>query len=442
MTIARVISSLSFALLCGVCSAVLDGRPAAAQAPYPSCGGDPTYPNITFIEVHNSTFARWCVDETIWSANEPTVTPFFKYYDIVVPTLATQFQVQMPQITIEVLSSFNGAAATTVFGNKPGVRLGVSSFSESYTNPMTPQGGIPGFFGYIYPLHESVNVMTSQVSPGWPEDWWTDEYFNPPFPNAMDIAVLHYIATSNNQTNQTLLDVYATQQWRFHNPESRNYDHVVIMFDNFQTTYGFEGFAQMFQLAYGDQLKWPQVSQDSNYTADNNWSALLSEYVIAYLSLGFGTTTDLTQTFVQAGVGTHKGHGVQPYTVDPAAVKAIGDAHCLIRSAKAAGVNVSAQLAALQAGNFSQANVAGGTSATCPNECTWLQQYDIQGPGPSRLVFERCVAKWDNCPDGVWDFQKQACGPFGSVSGSAGGYCETTGGTCSNQQAPPKKRPQ
>jgi hypothetical protein len=229
----------------------------------------------------------------------------------------------------------------------------------------------------LAPLHESFNLLTGQVSSGWPTDWWADD--QSPFPNAMDIAVLHYLGSISN--NQTLLNASAAQRDRYYVKSQSSYDPRVVMFGTFLNSYaGFAAYAKTFELVRQDQLNWVTVAQDPNYTPDHNYSALLSEYVIAYLSLGFGAKADLTQTFVNAGVGKYDQNGIAPYTVSSATVKAIGNAHCSIRAAAGGHVNVSAELAALRAGNYANATATGGSVATCPSECTWSQ--------------DQCVAKW------------------------------------------------
>jgi hypothetical protein len=159
--------------------------------------------------------------------------------------------------------------------------------------------------------------------------------------------------------------------------QTLTYDPRVVMFGSLANSYGgFAGYARMFKLVLQDQLNWVMVAQDPTYTPDHNYSALLSEYVIAYLSMGFGTTTDLTQTFVTAGIGSYNQNGVMPYTVSSAAVRAIATAHCSIRAATGA----SAQIAALQAGSYASALASGGSSATCLSECKWSNN--------------QCIAKW------------------------------------------------
>jgi hypothetical protein len=348
-----------------------------ALAPYTSCGMDASGSGggqVNYIQAYASNYATWCVDQTIWSANQNAIAPFFTNYDFIVATLSGQFKVNLPQpIELEITSSTAGGfCACTIFGNVMGLKMGASLFSSSFTNPKTGVV-IPAFWGWIAPLHESFNLLTGQVAQGWPTDWWADDIS--PFPNAMDIAVLKYLGTISN--NQTLLNASAAQQERFYDPMQPNYDPRVSMFDSFLTSYGsFAAYARTFALVQQDQLNWVMVAQDPTYTPDHNYSALLSEYVIAYLSMGFRTTTDLTQTFVNAGIGSYNQNGVMPYTVSSATVRAIATAHCSIRAAGGA----STQLAALQAGNYASALASGGNSASCPSECKWSNN--------------QCVAKW------------------------------------------------
>jgi hypothetical protein len=355
-----------------------DSPTLPALAPYASCGMDASGSGggqVSYDQVYASNYATWCVDQTIWSANEKAIAPFFTNYDFIVATLAAQFKINLPQpVELELTSSPAIAfCACTIFGSVMGLKMDASAFSSSFTNPKTGVV-VPGFWGWIAPLHESFNLLTGQVSGGWPTDWWADDIS--PFPNAMDIAVLKYLG--NISSNQTLLNASAAQQERFYDmSQTMTYDPRVVMFGSLTNSYGrFAGYARMFKLVQQDQLNWVMVAQDPTYTPDHNYSALLSEYVIAYLSMGFGTTTDLTQTFVAAGIGSYNQNGVMPYTVSSTAVRAIATAHCSIRAATGA----SAQLAALQAGNYASALASGGSSATCPSECKWSNN--------------QCIAKW------------------------------------------------
>jgi hypothetical protein len=143
------------------------------------------------------------------------------------------------------------------------------------------------------------------------------------------------------------------------------------MFDNFFDRFGgFPAYARVFDFVQKDGLSWPQVAP--------NPSPLLTEYVIAYLSVGFATRQDLTPTFVNAGVGT-KDTQIPSYFVDAAAVGDIADAHCSIA---AATVSTTAARAALARGDYRNAKVPAACGAKCPSTCA------------CDSVLNQCVAPW------------------------------------------------
>ena len=159
---------------------------------------------------------------------------------------------------------------------------------------------------------------------------------------------------------------------RFTNPQSSEYDvQVAMLVDFFHRYGGFNAYANAFRYAFQqDGLQWASVSKDSKFTGDDNYGKNLSEYVIAYLHLGFGATSNLTPAFVQAGVGS-KDTRIPSYVLDANNVKSIADAHCSIAAARASGFDVKRQLSALQKGDFQRAATTGGTKTACPSECTF-----------------------------------------------------------------------
>jgi hypothetical protein len=195
----------------------------------------------------------------------------------------------------------------------------------------------------------------------------------------MDYHILQDLATKLE--NSTLQAAATAQHERFGVSTLSGFDPEVAMFDHLYAQFGgFTGFESAFKLIQGDKIVWTVVTPGN--PPDDNISPLLTEYVIAYLQLGFKTGTDLTQTvFVADGVGTLDTL-TPPYTVDPDAVLGVANAHCSIQSAAAAGVNTSAALSALQQGQYQNAWVSGGTQATCPSECVW------------QSTAGQCVAPW------------------------------------------------
>jgi len=184
-----------------------------------------------------------------------------------------------------------------------------------------------------------------------------------------------------------LLNAAEVQHWRFSVPGQKKYDPLVAMYVDFFNRYGgFPAYSHFFKMVQDDQIQWLKVSGDRKHKGDSNYSAQLAEYVIAYLSMAFGTESDLTSTFVNAGVGKltavkKDGTVISPYTVDPGAVQTIANAHCSIADAKAAGASYASELANLQRGDFVHAIASHGTLPNCPRECAWRNN--------------KCVAKWD-----------------------------------------------
>jgi hypothetical protein len=357
----------------------------------PDSAGTP----VEYVMVYQSKLSEWCIDINFYSAHYATFIngTFYAYSDALITELDTLFTITPPNqpFIIEVKTPFGGASTGCDFGD--GFYCN-SVTGDAYYNPFNDpvtDAVITGFWGYLLTLHEAINVYTGLVSGGWPTDWWADD--RSPFPNAFDYEIMQAIGTAQNDNN--LLLSATAQKNRFDN-QSQNpsgYDAEVAMFINFWTQFctgspcsGFPAYSNAFKLVIEDGISWPNVAADSNYSGDNDYSAQLSEYVIAYLQMGFGTTTDLTQTFVNAGVGSAaNSQGCSTclpptYTVDPTAVLGVAAAHCSIQAAKGAGQPYSQQLTNLQSGNWQDAIASGGTQATCPSECTWEAS--------------QCVPKW------------------------------------------------
>jgi len=335
---------------------------------------------VDYVLVYKSNLSAWCVDRDFWGtgSNAQAISGFFPYGDSVVAELESLFQLT-PQglpFIFEVTTPNGGAHTGVDFGSGLGDTVTGDAFYNILNDPVT-NAPIPGFWGYLLTLHEGINVFTGIVSGGWPADWWADH--RSPFPNSMDYHILQDLGTKLN--NSTLQAAATAQHERFGVSTLPGYDIEVAMFDSLYTQFGgFTGFENAFKLIQGDKIVWTVVTPGN--PPDANISPLLTEYVIAYLQLGFKTGEDLTQTvFVADGVGTLDTETL-PYAVDSNAVLGVANAHCSIRSASGAGVDTSAALTALQQGDYQDALVLGGASATCPGECMWQSV-----PG-------QCVALW------------------------------------------------
>jgi len=350
------------------------------------CGRAPSgsgHGNVDYVMVYKSNQSIVCVDSTFWAipANASAISTFFPYLDAVIAQDKALFPVAVPAapFVFEITVHTGGAHTGCDF---PGLSHGGfcntvtgDAFTAAYVDPVSRKR-VHGFWGYLLPLHESINVFTGLLSVGWPTDWWADH--RSPFPNAMDAEFMQSIADGDAlldpATKRALFASAKLQLERFTDPANPTgeYDTQIVMFVDFFNKYGgFRAYADSFRYAIGqDHLQWPAVSGDNQFTGDNNYSENLSEYIIAYLHLGFGADTNLTSVFRNAGVGS-KDTKIPSYELDDHNVRAIADAHCSIRAAANAGFNVSRELAALQKGNFKHALASGGTVTSCPGECAF-----------------------------------------------------------------------
>jgi outer membrane biosynthesis protein TonB len=350
---------------------------ALADTAVGSCG---TAGGIDYVMAYKSGLTEWCVDPALWSANSQQISGFFGFGDAALARLQQLFATAPPSqpFVIEGQAPFGAAHTGCDFGSYCDTITG-DAYYNTFNDPVTGTA-VPGYWGYLLTLHEAINVYTGLVSSGWPTDWWSDH--RSPFPNAFDYEIMKDIGARQN--DQTLLNAATAQKNRFDNPTQNpgGYDPEVAMDIGFFDQYGgFPAFQSFFRLVAGDGLDWGSVGQDPSFTGDNNYGALLSEYVAAYLGMGFGATSNLTPTLTNAGVGTLDS-SEPSYVLDPNAILSIANAHCSIAAAAGAGVDVLSQLQQLQQGNYLSAMASGGTQSTCPSECSWNSSANL------------CVAKW------------------------------------------------
>ena len=332
------------------------GGPSAGMATNVPCG---MAGGVQYIERYKSERSRFCVHPMIWDAHEADVKKFFAFGDFVIDELQTLFAVTPKGLpfTIQVEQVSGGAHTGSDFG--PGV--GVTG--DAYSNSL---GGVAGFWGYLLTMHELINVWTGMVSENWPTDWWADH--RSPFPNSMDYQIL--LASGMRLNDANLLKAASVQHDRLGVMGKGDFDTEVKLFDDFFTQFGgFPAYARVFKLIQSDGIKWTGVAK--------NPSPLLSAYVIAYVSLGFGSKEDLTATFTAAGVG-RKDPATPAYTVDAQVVGDIADAHCAV----AAAADPTAARAALRKGDYKTAKVKAACGGKCPAECGCDQAAD------------QCVALW------------------------------------------------
>jgi MYXO-CTERM domain-containing protein len=310
-------------------------------------------------EQYRSDKTVWCVNPDIWAAHQADVEKFFPYGDAVVAKLEELFAVTPNDLpyTIEAMEPNGYAMTPSHYG--PGVAVTGDAFYNEF-------GGVVGFYGRLLVLHEFVNQWTGLVTSGWPTDWWADH--RSPFPNSMDEQIMRTLGLTQEA------DV---QHARFADTSSGDYDPEVVMFNDHFQAYGFEGLRKAFALIQGDGLHWDGLRDPPDYTdqttfVSGNPSSLLSNYVIAYLSLGAGA--DVTEKFLAATVGQQPpnwGDSWESTAPDSQTATKIADAHCSIAAAREAGTDVSAAEDALRKGDYASATLAATSSCTqfCPREC-------------------------------------------------------------------------
>jgi hypothetical protein len=388
--------------------------------------------NDEFPERYRSDLTVWCVYEPAWTDHQADIEGFFSFGDDAVTKMIEVFNVNPNDLpdkphlpyTIEVGQSDGIAHTPSNFG--PGVRVTGDAFWNEF-------GGVQGYWGYLLTLHEFVNQWTGLVTGGWPTDWWADH--RSPFPNAMDYRVfddLGYPAVAEVHRN------------RFIVPGTDGYDEQVVLFGETLfnlPNFGFEGYSRSFALIQADQMSWNKLRDPPNYQeqtqfGSGNPSGLLSEYIIAYLSLGAGS--DQTQPFLDTGVGQQPSNWIDPpwqaYAPSSQAVGDIADAHCSLAAASAAIANAAdatasdALTAAREAfwkGDYVNATAVipnyPGVCGDCPSECGCKSDTD------------RCVAPWraDTAGPNVGG----TGGGSGTVAAAGSGGVMVMGGTAGDANA-------
>ncbi|APR79740.1 Hypothetical protein A7982_05087 [Minicystis rosea] len=357
--------------------------------------------------VYQSAKTAWCVETSVIDKYGPFPEAFFSFGDDVIDELVTLFDVPAEGVYTFEASVETGGAHT----GSECCGLGVTVTGDAFYNNGY---GVQGFWGYLLALHETINDWTGQVTPGWPTDFWADHVSA--FPNSMDWRIMETLGTSLGDAN--LLAASAAQKKRFY-PGGDSVDPRVPMFDQIfeLPTMGYAGWARVFDLVQHDKMAWDVVADQGH-----NPDARRTEYVTAYVSLGAGQS--VLPIFQAAGVANGMPDGVSndpPYTGSQANVDAIANAHCAINAAAAQGSDVTADWAALRAGNYPAVTAQGQCGEGCPAECG------------CKASVNRCVAPWlaDDAPDAGSGGAPAGTGGATGTGGSGEGPSIGSGCDCS-----------
>ncbi|HTW94325.1 MAG TPA: hypothetical protein VMD30_06010 [Tepidisphaeraceae bacterium] len=228
------------------------------------------------IPIHTGRHFCWYSRKSIWDAHQADIRPLFDYMDRVYDQIVADWHIapRRQQYYFWIDPHTGGGFATGDIGeihditqqNAPGIGVSYDAFSNVAF-------GIKGFWAYAVATHESVNMMTGSLSPGWPRDWWADD--KSPFPGMTAVRVEAELGMNRVS--------------RAHDRSFGN-DKIYTMMKALQKRYGWAIFRNAFAMVKNDGIQWDHI--DLGY----NPSAILTAYVSAYLAMASGDSLDHLST--------------------------------------------------------------------------------------------------------------------------------------------------
>jgi len=170
-------------------------------------------------------------------------------------------------------------------------------------------------------LGEVVNLVTGHVTDNWPSDWWVDSVWY--FPGFVAVDVLREVSGPARATKWETDEKYPTYP-------------IYNLFLALKNEKDWTFYQQFFASITKDQMGWGNVG--------DNPSTIKTNYVIAYMSLAYGS--NLGDRFVATG----KAPGANTATV-----QAIMDAHAKLVAADGQGKNTAANWDKFRNGDYSGA---------------------------------------------------------------------------------------
>jgi hypothetical protein len=224
------------------------------------CGASPAQP---VEKIHEGRYWNWYAQADQFQAHKADVEAVYDYADRAYAYLVEAWGLapRAARYSLLVWPKTGGGFAAGDIGEisavQPGPNPGIGVSYDAFFNT---DGGIKGFWAYAIITHEMVNLFTGQtVSGGWPVDWWADHVS--PFPKMtavqIEYALRPDVAVRHAAQAQGPLD------W---------------MFLRLKDQFGWGMFRKAFRAAIEDGVNWSQIGE--------NPSALLTNYVCAYLQLG------------------------------------------------------------------------------------------------------------------------------------------------------------
>lgn len=173
-----------------------------------------------------------------------------------------------------------------ILSKKP---IKVNIIGGPYVGGMTSNGEISIFSntmadptGSAILLGEYINTVTGQVTSGWPYDWWANGTWH--FPRMAAIEALKESGSGGSAV--------AAQWFEWGSYYWSNINDVYLQFKKIKEEKGWPVYRRLFSSVVEDKMNWERLGE--------NPSALLTNYVLAYLSLGYGS--NIAKRFKDAGV--------------------------------------------------------------------------------------------------------------------------------------------
>lgn len=216
------------------------------------------------VEIHRGKHWVWYARQDHHQQYRADIDALYEYADKAYDTLVEAWGVKPPadRYSLLVMERTGGGFAAgdisevrAITGRRsPGIGVAYNAFPGS-------ANGIKSYWAYVLITHEMVNLFTGEaVSGGWPVDWWANH--RSPFP-LMTALQIEY----------TLRPDVAV-----HHARQGMTDPLVVMFLRLKDQYGWHMFRTAFRTAVADGVRWDRIG--------SNPSALLTNYVAAYLQLG------------------------------------------------------------------------------------------------------------------------------------------------------------
>ena len=235
------------------------------------------------IKIHAGKYYDWYTDQKTWDSMKDLITPDFAIFDNAVDQIDADWGTPAPTTHMYcyvVPGGTGGAFATgdisevsAARGASPSPGIGID-----YNLFQAKGYGVTGGTAIVFGVHETVNDMTGIISAGWPRDWWADD--RSPFPGMTEIHILNELGYNSIATADD---------------KDLSHDPLYIMDKNIQAKYGWGIYSRMFGNMATNHISWGDVDGGSNP------SALLTNMVCAYITLGSGDTLANVDTLFKSG---------------------------------------------------------------------------------------------------------------------------------------------